>query len=343
MKFLFKHPSILISWLFFFTFLACDLQLRQWMRPASPEGNLVMVQIEPGSSFKHVADMLEKRGFIASRDGFYLLAWYKNMLDKVKAGAYYISPAMPPERILDIIVSGRPIEYQVTIPEGYNIFQIASILKHSKLIRQKDEFLNAVRDREFLENASIPAESAEGYLFPDSYLIPRGYKAREIAMLMIDRFNQIWRENSFDTRAREINASRHQVVILASIVEEEAMREEERPLIASVFWNRLEKGMPLQADPTVRYGILVEQNIRKRRLRWKDLRRNTPYNTYTIKGLPKGPISNPGLASLKAVLYPAKTDYIYFVSRNNGTHKFSATLREHNRAVEKYQKRRRSR
>ncbi len=313
------------------------------MQPASKKGNLVMVQIEPGSSFKSVAEMLEDRGFIRSKDGFYVLAWYKNMLDKVKAGEYYISPAMPPDRILDIIVSGRPIEYQVTIPEGYNIFQIASILKHSKLISQKDEFIHAVRDKVLLEKASIPADSAEGYLFPDSYLIPRGYKAHDIAMLMIDRFYQVWHGNSFDRRVEELKTTRHKVVILASIVEEEAMREDERPLIASVFWNRLEKGMPLQADPTVRYGIMVEQQVRKKRLRWRDLRRSTPYNTYTIKGLPKGPISNPGLASLKAVLYPANTDYLYFVSRNNGTHKFSATLREHNRAVDKYQKRHRSR
>jgi len=197
-----------------------------------------------------------------------------------------------------------------------------------------------VRDPVLLERSHIPADSAEGYLFPDSYLIPRGYTPLDMAKLMISRFYEIWRENAFEKRVEELGTTRHKVVILASIVEEEAMKEEERPLIASVFWNRIKKGMPLQADPTVRYGILVEQHINKKRLRWKDLRRSTPYNTYTLPGLPKGPISNPGLASLKAVLYPADTNYLYFVSRNNGTHKFSATLKEHNRAVERYQKRR---
>ncbi len=313
------------------------------MKPVSKEDTMTIVKIPTGSSFKSVAAMLEKRGFIRSKDGFYILAWYKKMLTAVKAGEYYLSPAMTPEQVLDVIVSGRPIEYQITIPEGYNIFQIAALLKQSKLIATKEEFLNAVRDKSLLEKARIPGDSAEGYLFPDSYLIPKGYGPRDMAWLMIDRFYEIWRTHSFQKRVEEMNTTRHEVVILASIVEEEAMREEERPIIASVFWNRLKKHMPLQADPTVRYGIMVEQQIRKRRLRWKDLRRSTPYNTYTIPGLPKGPISNPGLESIKAVLYPAKTNYLYFVSRNNGTHKFSTTLKEHNRAVELYQKHRRRR
>jgi len=310
------------------------------MQPASDTDSMIIVKVPAGSSFKSVAQMLENRGFIRSKDGFYVLAWYRDMLSAVKAGEYYLSPSMTPEEILEVIVSGRPIEYQVTIPEGYNIFQIAGLLKQSRLISRKDEFIRAVRNRELLENAAIPADSAEGYLFPDSYLIPRGYGPQDIARLMINRFYDVWSSNSFEKRAKELNTTRHRVVILASIVEEEAMRAEERPVIASVFWNRLERGMPLQADPTVRYGIMVERQIRKKRLRWKDLRRTTPYNTYTIPGLPKGPISNPGLDSLKAVLYPAKTDYLFFVSRNNGTHKFSSTLKEHNRAVDRYQKRR---
>lgn len=310
------------------------------MQPASDKGAMTIVKVPTGSSFKSVAQMLENRGFIRSKDGFYVLAWYRDMLSAVKAGEYYLSPSMTPEEILEVIVSGRPIEYQVTIPEGYNIFQIAALLKQSKLVSKKDEFINAVRDKNLLEKANIPGDSAEGYLFPDSYLIPKGYGPKEIAMLMIDHFYDVWHAHSFEKRAQELGTTRHKVVILASIVEEEAMRAEERPIIASVFWNRLERGMPLQADPTVRYGIMVERQIRKKRLRWKDLRRTTPYNTYTIPGLPKGPISNPGLDSLKAVLYPADTDYLFFVSRNNGTHKFSVTLKEHNRAVQRYQKRR---
>ncbi len=338
MKFFFRHPSIILSWFFFAACFACDYQWRQWMQPASDRGSMTIVKVPAGSSFKSVARMLEDRGFIRSKDGFYALAWYRDMLSAVKAGEYYLSPSMTPEEILEVIVSGRPIEYQITIPEGYNIFQIAALLKHSKLISHKDEFIKAVRDRSLLEKAAIPADSAEGYLFPDSYLVPKGYGPGEIAELMIDHFYEVWRENSFEKRVQELETTRHEVVILASIVEEEAMRAEERPLIASVFWNRLRRGMPLQADPTVRYGIMVERQVRKKRLRWKDLRRSTPYNTYTIPGLPKGPISNPGLDSLKAVLYPADTDYLFFVSRNNGTHKFSSTLKEHNRAVERYQK-----
>lgn len=320
---------------------ACDYQWREWMRPVSEHNTPVMTQIPSGSSFKSVAAMLQKRGFIRSEHAFYLLAWYRNMLGALKAGEYYLSPSMKPGKILDIISTGRSIEYQITIPEGYNIFQIAAILKHAKLIKKKGEFIDTVRDAAFLKKVSIPAESAEGYLFPDSYLVPSGYTPQAIASLMINRFYEVWHAHAFDARVKKLHTTRQKVIILASIVEEEAMRQEERPLIASVFWNRIKKNMPLQADPTVRYGIMVEQQVRKKRLHWKDLRRSTPYNTYTIKGLPKGPISNPGLASIKAVLYPADTKYLYFVSRNNGRHKFSTNLRDHNRAVERYQKRRR--
>lgn len=337
-----RYSCIIISWTFFLSGFACDYQWREWMQPVSPHSAAVITRIPPGSSFKSVAAMLKERGFIRSEHAFYILAWYRNMLKAIKAGEYYLSPSMKPGEILDIISTGRSIEYQITIPEGYNIFQIAALLRHAKLIKKKGEFISAVRDAAFLKKFSIPAESAEGYLFPDSYLVPAGYTPQDMAALMINRFREVWYANSFDTRVKKLNTTRHRVVILASIVEEEAMRQEERPLIASVFWNRLGKNMPLQADPTVRYGIMVEQQVKKRRLHWKDLRRSTPYNTYTIKGLPKGPISNPGLESIKAVLYPADTKYLYFVSRNNGTHKFSTNLRDHNRAVEHYQKRRRS-
>lgn len=336
-----KYTCIIISWTFFLLGFACDYQWREWMQPVSPHSAPVITRIPSGSSFKSVATMLHKRGFIRSEHAFYMLAWHRNMLNALKAGEYYLSPSMTPGKILDIISTGRSIEYLITIPEGYNIFQIAAILKHSKLIKEKEEFIAVARDTAFLKKLSIPADSAEGYLFPDSYLVPKGYSPQDIAELMVSRFYEIWYANSFDARVKKLSTTRHKVIILASIVEEEAMREEERPIIASVFWNRIKKSMPLQADPTVRYGIMVEQQIKKRRLHWKDLRRSTPYNTYTIKGLPKGPISNPGLASIKAVLYPADTKYIYFVSRNNGTHQFSTNLRDHNQAVERYQKRRR--
>ncbi len=309
------------------------------MQPVSPKAQDQVIEIMPGSSFKEVANMLEAKGLIRSSKAFYLLAWYKRALLRIQAGEYRLSGAQSPRDILKILAQGKTIQHVIIIPEGYNMFQIASLMARAGIVG-RDDFLNAARDKKLLAQLGIRGDSAEGYLFPDTYNLTKGATASEIIRLLVKRFWSVWYQAGFDARAKALGEDVHTVIILASIVEKEAMRPSERPIIAGVFWNRIRRGMPLQADPTVRYGILIERRISKKRLRWRDLRKRTPYNTYVIKGLPKGPISNPGEDSIRAVLFPARTRYLYFVSKNNGTHKFSTNLREHNLAVEKYQKRR---
>ncbi len=310
-------------------------KIKTLLEPVQKEPEFKIVEIKKGSSFKDIARELEERGLIRSKEVFWGLAWYEDVISSIKAGEYKLSPSMSPQEILDILVEGRIVQHLVTIPEGYNIFQIGDLLERAELVK-KGEFLRTVTDKVLLTRLNIRADSAEGYLFPDSYFFPKDMTCGEIVEHIVLRFWKVWKDNNFEKRAKELKKGVHFIVTLASIVELEAAVPEEKPIIASVFWNRLKKGMPLQADPTVRYGILVEKRIRKRRLTWNDLRKSTPYNTYTLKGLPKGPICNPGLDSLKAVLFPKKTTYLYFVSMGNRRHYFSSTLREHNRAVRKY-------
>ncbi|RUM87517.1 MAG: endolytic transglycosylase MltG, partial [Thermodesulfatator sp.] len=175
----------------------------------------------------------------------------------------------------------------------------------------------------------IPGPSVEGFLFPDTYYLVKGLAPGEIIRIMVRRFWEVWRK--YEARARELGVSVYEVVTLASIVEKEAVLSREKPLIAAVYWNRLRRGMPLQADPTVRYALKRFRG----RLYYKHLRVDSPYNTYRYPGLPPTPIANPGEESLRAVLYPARVPYLYFVSRGDGSHKFSTTYREHLRAVRK--------
>ncbi len=335
MKLLFNLKFVFFLYLLF---LSCYLgygYVKKLIQPVSTVPSYMVVEIPKGTSFKDVAKRLEEKGLIRSKEIFYLLAWYKKQAGLIKAGEYKLSPSMTPEKILQILVSGKVVQHLVTIPEGYNMFQIADLLQRASLAK-KSTFLSVVTDKEFLKHLDIQAESAEGYLFPDSYFLSKGSRETDMVKTFVSHFWKVWKENGFDKRAKELGVSVQKIVTLASIVELEAAVQEEKPIIASVFWNRLKKGMPLQADPTVKYGILVETRIKKRRLSWKDLRKATPYNTYTRYGLPKGPICNPGLISIRAVLYPKTTNYLYFVSKGNRTHYFSTTLKEHNRAVKKY-------
>jgi len=310
--------------------------------PVSETGKNKIIIIPTGSTFSSAAQLLEAEGLIKSKRYFYILAWWGNATTRIQAGEYELSPTQTPVEILDYLVQGKTRQYIVTIPEGYNLFQINGLLENAKLT-SGDSFLKVARNRKILKTLGIEADSAEGYIYPDTYQLTKGATELEMLRTFVNRFWEVWNSEGFSSRAEELGVKVHDIVILASIVEKEAMQSWERPLIACVFWNRLKKNMPLQADPTVHYGILVETRVRKRRLRWKDLRKATPYNTYVNKGLPKGPISNPGKESIRATLYPSKKDYFYFVSKNNGTHYFSRTLDEHNRAVDQYQRRRKYR
>ncbi len=312
----------------------------EWNQPVSDSPFSKMVLVPTGSSFSQVAETLEREGLIRSRLGFTILAWRKGVMTRIQAGEYKLCPAMKPEEILEILVEGKTFQHVVTIPEGYNIFQVADLLNKAHL-SLREKVLEAAWDRWLLDRWKIPGDSVEGFLFPDTYYLVKGISARQILDTFIQRFWEIWTKRGFEKRSKEIGVTVRQVVTLASIVEKEAMIPRERPLIAAVFWNRLKKGMPLQADPTVKYIVYLETKGKRRWARWRHLRRkDNPYNTYIRKGLPKGPICNPGEDSIRAVLYPANVDYLYFVSMNNGRHYFSKTLAEHNKAVLRYQKRR---
>jgi len=264
-----------------------------------------------------------------------LWVFLKGSTGDIKAGEYSLNQSMPPARICNILTSGAIKTYPLTIPEGLTAEQIADILAKKNLVN-KIEFISLVRDKALAASYHIDGPSLEGYLFPDTYLISKDMGARALIGLMVNRF---WNVFNDLIRGQRTPMPLLEIVTLASIVEKETGLAEERPVIASVFLNRLKKRMRLESDPTVIYGLRSFDGNLKR----KDLRVRSPYNTYINFGLPPGPIANPGRESLMAVIRPVKTNYLYFVSRNDGSHHFSATLKEHNRAVVKYQKTRRSR
>jgi peptidoglycan lytic transglycosylase G len=300
--------------------------------PADKGGSDQVFIVKEGSSLKEVAADLEKTGLITNRTLFVLWTRVKGYGKDIRAGEYSLSPAMAPVQMIEILRKGLVILHPVTIPEGFTRDQIADALA-AKGLADKRRFLELTQDKALVRQYGISGPSFEGYLFPDTYHFSRGTPALAILDTMVKRFKQVV------TPLLEVSQGTgmkfEEVVILASIVEKETGRPEERPLIASVFLNRLRLGMRLESDPTVIYGIEnFDGDLKK-----KDLADKTPYNTYVIHGLTPGPIANPGLESIKAVLDPAKTDYLYFVSKNDGSHHFSKTLAEHNRAVEIYQKR----
>jgi UPF0755 protein len=312
-------------------YLGLDSYLKS---PADKDGKAQLVIIREGLTLNEVARELEKRRLVRHRSIFVLWAEWKGYGTRIKAGEYRLSAAMSPVGIMEKLTRGEVITYPVTIPEGYTLAQIAAALGEKGLVGEK-HFLSLCTDKKMIARFGIQGTSLEGYLYPDTYQFARGISPLSVTETMVHRFRQMVKP--LEGRDKEVGMTMRDVVILASIVEKETGKAEERPLIASVFLNRLKKGMRLESDPTVIYGIKdFNGNLTR-----KDLSTPTPYNTYVIRGLPPGPIANPGLASIRAVLYPAETDYLYFVSKNDGSHYFSKTLREHNRAVRKYQKRRR--
>ncbi|MBN1625640.1 MAG: endolytic transglycosylase MltG, partial [Deltaproteobacteria bacterium] len=288
--------------------------------------------VEEGMTLRKVACELEDKGIIKNRPFFLLWARLKGYGERIKSGEYSLSPAMAPVKIFDILTRGLIITHPVTFPEGYSAGQIAETLAQ-KIDVDKTGFLSLISDPEIMRRHGVTGKDLEGYLYPDTYNFSMGQSPESIIDVMKGRFNEL--VSPLMGRIEESGMTLEEVVTLASIVEKETGRAEERPLIASVFLNRLKKGMRLESDPTVIYGT-EEFNGNLTR---DDLRRYTPYNTYVIRGLPPGPICNPGIESIRAVIFPADTEYLYFVSKNDGSHYFSKTLEEHNRNVMIYQKR----
>lgn len=307
-------------------------------QPADRTGNrqVKVVEIPEGASFRQVAALLQKEQLLASQWGFLLLGRLNAVDRKVPAGEYALHAGMRPQEILSEILGGQVVLHSVTIPEGYTVAQIADLLGQKELA-DPAEFLRLAHDREFIRTLNLGEAnltSLEGYLFPNTYRFAKRTKAMEIIGTLVQGLEQALTPE-LRARAKEVNMTVHQVLTLASVIEKETGVEEEQTLISAVFHNRLKRHIPLQSDPTVIYALAsFNGNLRKR-----DLAVASPYNTYRVTGLPPGPIANPGAGAVKAALNPVPSSYLYFVSRNDGTHMFSSTLAEHNRAVEKYQRR----
>jgi len=292
-----------------------------------------VVVIPDGSTFQQVATMLEREGLIKTSVFFVYSGKSQSADRKVHAGEYELNPGMTPADILAILLNGHVVLHPLTIPEGLTIVQIADVAAQDGFV-DRAEFVRLAKDQTFISSLGVKAETLEGYLYPDTYKFPRGIKTREVLVAMVEQLRQ---EVGLDLHARmqELKMTMHEVLTLASVIEKETGSGSERPEISAVFHNRLKKHIPLQSDPTVIYGLpTFDGNIHK-----KDLSSLSPYNTYRVLGLPPGPIANPGIQAIRAALYPSDSHSLYFVSRNDGTHQFSATLIEHNKAVEKYQKR----
>ena len=304
----------------------------------TPVDNLnvsVTIEIPIGANYPDVTGILEEAGLIKHKRLFHLLAKLKDAPTNIRAGEYDLSSSMSPAKIIDKLINGKIKGYRVSIPEGFNIRKIAARLASTNLA-DEEIFIKVASNPQFLSSLGIEGSSVEGYLFPDTYILSRSMGPKKIIRFMVNRFRQVVTPEMLK-RAHQLGFTTAEFVTLASIIEKEGGIKEEKQLISAVFHNRLKTGMRLQSDPTVIYGLKhFDGNIKKNHLREK-----TPYNTYRIKGLPPGPISNPGLDSLLATLYPASVDYLYFVSKNNGSHHFSSDLTSHNKAVIKYQIKRR--
>lgn len=293
----------------------------------------VLVEIPPGTPFTQVSDILDQHHLIGSEWFFIFLGRVQRVDRNIIPGEYELDAGMQPTEILNKLVKGKVYQYAITIPEGYNVAQIADILNQKRLALKEDIF-RLSRDTVFIQSLNVQAPTLEGYFFPDTYHFSRFIPPETIVRTFVNRFHDVMTPE-LKARTTAMGMTLQEVLTLASVVEKETGLAAERPLVSGVFHNRLRRGLPLQSDPTVIYALeSFDGNIRK-----TDLSVDSPYNTYKVRGLPPGPIANPGLAAIHAALYPTQTDFVYFVSRNDGSHQFSVTLADHNKAVDIYQRR----
>ena len=293
----------------------------------------IVIEIAPGKTFREICSLLQAKGVVSHAWALNLLARLRKTDTKIHAGEYELSPSMEPRVVLAKLMSGDVVKRQVTIKEGASIWEVGRLLDNAGII-SADEFDRAISDPKLLAKAGISAASFEGYLFPETYQFSRPVKAEEIIWRMLEEGERRW-PSHYSNRADELKMSRHEILILASIVEKESGFVDEQPIISSVFHNRLGQGMKLQSDPTVIYGIKnFNGNLRKEDL----MDGSNPYNTYMQYGLPPGPICNPGENAIRAALFPKETAFLFFVAEGTGKHVFSTTLQEHNEMVAKYQK-----
>ncbi|MEQ1722438.1 MAG: endolytic transglycosylase MltG [Pseudobdellovibrio sp.] len=303
--------------------------------PVNSDNTEVVFDVSPGTNLVQISNELQSKGLIRNSKAFQVYAKTKGIAAKFKVGEYSLNSAMTPEQIMNVLVSGKSIARNITIAEGLNIFDIAEILEKNG-IGTKEEFFKLVNDRLFIKSLlGEDLKSLEGYLFPETYKVTKFEGQRSVLTQMVNRFLTVWKE--LEPQAKQKGWTRNQVVTFASIVEKETGASFERPVVSSVFHNRIEKKMRFQTDPTILYGLALKQGKMPKNITKNDLLTPAPYNSYTNVGLPPTPISNPGKAALLATLQPAQTKYLFFVSQNNGTHVFSETIEQHNKAVQNYQ------
>ncbi|OGW39123.1 MAG: hypothetical protein A2Y97_09155 [Nitrospirae bacterium RBG_13_39_12] len=292
----------------------------------------IEIQIPDGCTFKQAGEILSKEGLMRDKNLFIFIGRITGLDRRIRAGYYSITGSVNLLDIFNMFKKGQIIEYEITILEGDSLREISEKLLGKGII-DKEEFMKLSSDEGFLSFYDIDAPTFEGYLYPDTYKIPKGTDPEEVIGMMINKMRESIPTELYE-RASEIGLSERQLLTLASIIEKEAVTDRERPIISAVYHNRLKKGIKLQADPTAIYGV----KSFKEKITAKDVRRKTKYNTYVKKGLPPGPIASPGYKSIVASAYPSDVPYLYFVSNNDGTHHFSVTAKEHEAAVKEYRK-----
>lgn len=329
-----KKNKFNIPFLVLFIVIVLLLQIQTSLEPFDKSQGEVRVQIPAGSSTRQIAAILHSEDLIENEYIFLAYAKLAGYDKKLKAGNYVLSKSLSLSQLLEQLSKGQADVVAFTVPEGYSVEQIAELLAQKGLVN-KDEFLDLAKHGDFnnlyVNNELNVEYNLEGYLFPDTYHVSPDSSAEEIINLMLKRFAEIYDEEA-QARAKNIGLKDQELITLASMIEKEAKLDSDRSLIAGVIYNRLKKGMRLQIDATIQY--IYKQP--KARLTYKDLEIESPYNTYLHEGLPPGPIASPGKAAIEAALYPAETDFLYYVAKSDGSHVFSKTLKEHNEAKKKY-------
>ncbi len=313
------------SLLLFLLYAAIELFL-----PVQTSNKNLEIQISQGSTFRQAAEILRVQNLIRDKRIFLVFGRLTGADRRIRAGFYSLWTGMNPLEILKILRKGKIIEYEVKILEGDSLLEISSAFAKTGIV-SSEEFMNIARDRDFLAIYDIDAPSIEGYLYPDTYYIPKGMAAEEALDIMISKMREKLSDKVM-ARMQELGMTENKVLTLASIIEKEAVIDSERELISAVYHNRLRKNMLLQADPTAIYGVKSS----KEKITLSDLKRKTPYNTYANKGLPPGPIASPSMKSITAALYPANVPYIYFVAQDDRSHRFTETAAQHAEAVKSY-------
>ncbi len=327
--------SLIIAFLILVSFYLLTKNLLSPVGSSGKTGN-IQVTVPSDATSASIAKSLSENKLIRSSYAFVLYTRLKGLDSRLKAGDYLFGYNQSTPEIINQLVTGKEAYHRVTIPEGYNIKQIAELLSNEKIINREalySEINSGTFDYDFLTDYPDIQNELEGYLFPDTYFISRGATAHDVIDMLLHRFAEKIQALDYQQKAQKAGFTLHQAVTIASMVEKEARSSKERPIIAGVIKNRLSRKMPLQVDATIEFALGRQGT----KVYYKDLEIDSPYNTYRNTGLPPGPIASPGEASLLAVVSPVKTDYLYYVAKSDGTHAFAKTLQEHIANMNKYQ------